>query len=67
MNLCAVKGHQYQTTDVINERVKEFTCVRCGHQATSTVYGGIVPMSETFKKVNKAIKEMTQKRALANS
>jgi PHP family Zn ribbon phosphoesterase len=64
---CSIIGHNYEVTHVVNERVHELCCSKCGKQITNNIYGKIVPLNERYSKINKALNDMARKRLKARA
>lgn len=62
---CSITKHNYKVSHVVNERVHEMCCSKCGKQITTTIYGEIVPLNDLHSQINKALNDMARKRQKA--
>lgn len=63
--LCAVSGHNFKVSHVVNERVQEMCCSKCHKQITNTIYGKVVPLNDRYSQINRALNDMARKRRKA--
>jgi hypothetical protein len=59
---CSVNGHQFKTRSIINERVSEVRCCKCGKEMTTNIYGNLVPLNENYSRINHALSELATRR-----
>ena len=65
---CSVNGHQMQVSNVINDRITEKCCSRCGKQITTTIYGEVVPLNDHYARINRSLRQLSVKKGkLKNS
>ncbi|MEO9952336.1 hypothetical protein [Nonlabens sp.] len=62
---CSITKHNYQVSHVVNERVQEMCCTKCGKQITNTIYGEVVPLNDLHSQINEALNDMARKRQKA--
>ncbi len=64
---CSIIGHNYRISHVVNTRVYELCCSKCGKQMTNNIYGELVPLNDRYSKINQTLKEMARKRLKAKA
>ncbi|MFT5925446.1 MAG: hypothetical protein ACI9WL_000182 [Rubritalea sp.] len=65
--VCSIIGHTYQVSHVVNDRVQELCCSKCGKQITNTIYGEVVPLNDIYSQINHALNDMARKRLKARA
>lgn len=59
---CSITKHNYQVSHIVNDRVQEICCSKCGKQMTNTIYGEVVPLNDIYSQINAALNDMARKR-----
>ncbi|PQJ31581.1 hypothetical protein BST92_06410 [Nonlabens arenilitoris] len=60
--ICSFTGHKLQVTHQVNDRIQELCCVKCGKQMTTNIYGNIVPLSDQYSRINRALNDLAVKK-----
>ncbi|GAK92558.1 hypothetical protein JCM19298_3046 [Nonlabens ulvanivorans] len=60
--ICSFTGHNLQVTHQVNDRIQEMCCVKCGKQMTTNIYGNIVPLSDQYSRINRALNDLAIKK-----
>lgn len=61
---CGFTGHDYKISHKINDHVEEYSRCKCGKQMTTTIYGDLVPLTATYSRINKALRQLALKKNL---
>ncbi len=62
---CSITKHKFKTSRIVNERIEELCCSKCGKQMTKTIYGDYVPLNDRYTQINRALTDVAQKRKRA--
>ena len=62
---CSITKHKFKTSRIVNDRVEELCCTKCGKQMTKTIYGDFVPLNDRYEQINRALNDVAQKRKSA--
>lgn len=62
--VCNLTGHDLRVSHTVNHKVKEYCCSKCGKQMTKTIYGNLVPLTDTYAQINKALGDLAIKRSI---
>lgn len=60
--VCSFTGHNFKVTHQVNKRVQELCCVKCGKQMTTNIYGNLVPLSDKYSRINRALNDLAVKK-----
>lgn len=60
--ICSIFGHNYRTSKVITNHVKEYTCTCCGEEVTDTANGLIEKLTPKFRETNSFLAKFHQRR-----
>jgi len=64
--VCNLTGHDLKVSHTVNHKVKEYCCTTCGKQMTKTIYGNLVPLTDTYAQINRALGELAHKKQVRN-
>lgn len=59
---CKVFGHDYKVTRHVTNYVKEYTCVNCRKQLTTSGNGELTLLTPKFKEINDVLERIHLKR-----
>lgn len=59
---CSFFGHQYEVTKNITYHVKEYKCLHCNSQATTSGNGGLTPLTPKYKEINSVLERIHNRR-----
>lgn len=59
---CAVTGHVFKVSRVVNSRVEEYCCSKCKKQMTLDIYGDLQPLNDRYERINKALHDLAIKK-----
>lgn len=65
--ICNFTGHDLQVSHTVNSKVKEYCCSKCGKQMTKTIYGNLVPLTDTYARINSALTDLAIKKSMRDS
>lgn len=65
--VCNLTGHQLQESHSVNNTVKEYCCSNCGKKMTKTIYGNLVPLTDTYTRINKALSDLALKKSMRST
>ncbi|RXJ52514.1 hypothetical protein [Gelidibacter gilvus] len=59
---CRLFNHDFIVKNEITKFVKEYKCLRCGMQLTTSDKGELVPLTDKRREINKVLKNLYNKR-----
>lgn len=60
--ICSFTGHKLEVTHQVNSRVQELCCTKCGKQMTTNIYGNLVPLTDKYSRINRALNQLAVKK-----
>lgn len=62
---CRLFNHDYVVKNNITKFVKEYTCLNCGKELTTSDQGELTPLTAKRREINKELKKMYAKKSKA--
>lgn len=59
---CRLFNHDFIVTHEITKFVKEYECLHCGAQMTTSDKGVLIPLTEKRREINKVLQKLYNKR-----
>lgn len=59
---CRLFNHDFIVKSEITKFVKEYTCLRCGKQLTTSDQGDLIPLTDKRREINEELKKLYIKR-----
>lgn len=60
---CAVTGHDFKVSHVVNSRVEEYCCIKCRKEVTLDIYGNLQPLNDRYERINRALHDLAIKKS----
>ncbi|WP_228851323.1 hypothetical protein [Aegicerativicinus sediminis] len=60
--LCSVNGHDYKVTKEITNSVKEYICIKCKKEFTTSSEGDLTLLTNERKEINRLLEHIHQKK-----
>ena len=59
---CSFFGHQYEVSKKVTYHVKEYKCIHCNSQVTTSGNGNLIPLTPKFQEINSVLSRIHNKR-----
>ena len=59
---CSLFNHKYVVKNDITKFVKEYVCLNCGKELTTSDQGKLIPLTDKRREINRELKSLYNKR-----
>ncbi|WP_194851690.1 hypothetical protein [Nonlabens antarcticus] len=53
-----------EISHVVNDRINEMCCKKCGKEMTNNIYGDTVPMNDYYLRINESLSQLARRKRL---